>query len=274
MRSAALTTTPARIRGAETAPLPSARRLAIAAERAGRHRSALHYLMTADITTARRLMTMSPDTLSLTGFLTATVARTAAGHPLVHAYRDWRGRVVTHHHVDVVVLTQGPPEGGRQAVPHVVADADLRDVAEISTELLFATDSEPPGIERFFHRRPGLARVPGLLPAAYAAQDRSVRLRKRIGTVAIATAGTHDAGDTFGVPASALMPLRVTIGSVRTAPHQTGNFIERHEILNLTLTFDHHLVDEGEAAAFAEPLCHAIEHAEVLQSHIPMMNSA
>jgi pyruvate/2-oxoglutarate dehydrogenase complex dihydrolipoamide acyltransferase (E2) component len=262
--------TPQRIRGVEVSPLPTARRLAIAAERAGRRRSALHYLMTADVTAARRLMAMAPDTLSLTGFLTASVARAAAEHPLVHAYRDWRGRLVTHRHVDVVVPVETPTEQGPRVVPRVVADADRLDVAELCKQLASANAASPaPGIERLLDARPGLARVPGLLRAVFAAQDRSIRLRRRIGTVAVVSSGMSDVGEVFGIAAPALMPLQVMVGSICAAPHQTGNIIERHDILNLTLTFDHGVVDEREAAAFAKRLCGAIGSAEVLDSLLP-----
>lgn len=275
MRSEDPPTTPhspatSRVRGVEVGPLPAGRRLAIAAERAGRRRSALHYLMTADITAAHRLMAMAPDTLSLTGFLTASVARAAAEHPMVHAYRDWRGRLVRHRHVNIMVPIETPTERGHRFVPHVVADADRLDVAEICTQLMSAKGSSPAtGIERLVEDRPGLVRIPGLLRAVFAAQDRSVRVRRRIGTVAVISAGLSDAGEVFGIAAPALMPLQVMIGSVCAAPHQTGNIIERHDILNLTLTFDHGVVDEHEAAAFATRLCGAIERAEVLDSLLP-----
>src|SRR5947209_3140122 len=53
----------ARSRGVEFRRLPTARRLAIGAERAGRHRAAMTYLLTVDVTSARRLMAMAPETL-------------------------------------------------------------------------------------------------------------------------------------------------------------------------------------------------------------------
>jgi pyruvate/2-oxoglutarate dehydrogenase complex dihydrolipoamide acyltransferase (E2) component len=254
-------TRPTRSRGIQVRSLPTERRLAIAAERTARRRSTMQYLIAADVTTARRLMAMSPQMLSLTGFITATVAKIAAEHPAVHAYRDWRGRLITHRHVDIMI-----PVRTRQAprtVLHVVRDADERDVAQISAELLAA---ENPPVTDTFGRLPlsALASTPGLVRAAYAVLDRSVRLRQRIGTVMISTAGMHDVGEAFGVPAPSLMPLHVVIGSLSGRPHQTGNRIERHEILNLTLVLDHGVVDEAQAAEFATRLCSAIEAAEVL----------
>src|SRR4051812_24438797 len=90
-------------RGIDIQPFPTAARLALGAGRACRRRNAMHYLLTADVTAARRLMAMSPRTLSLTGFVAVAVARAAAEIPVVHSYRDWRGRLVSHRHVDVLV---------------------------------------------------------------------------------------------------------------------------------------------------------------------------
>ncbi|GAA2006795.1 hypothetical protein [Catenulispora subtropica] len=258
---------PMRARGIETRRFPAAGRLAIAAERACRHRTAMHYLLTADVTAARRLMAMSPQTLSLTGFVTASVARTVAETPVVHAYRDWRGRLVTHRHVDVMVPIEQRSGGGSRIVPHVVADADARDITEISTELLAVGDTPTTGV---LGALPLLPRVPGLARAASTLLDRSVRQRRHVGTVLVATSGMRDIGEAFGVAASPLaplMPLQVVIGSVCPHQHRTSNIIEQHEILNLTLTFDRSIVSTAQAARFATRLCSALEHAEVLQAH-------
>jgi hypothetical protein len=254
--------TPPRTRGTDIRPFPTAARLALGAGRACRRRAAVHYLLTADVTAARRLMAMSPRTLSLTGFVAVSVARAAAEVPVVHSYRDWRGRLISHRHVDVLVPVETQTERGAHTVPHIVSDADTRDVAEVSTELLAARTNPAPGI---LEGLPRLATVPGLLRAAYTALDRSVRLRQQIGTVMVATTGMRDIGEGFGVAAPSLMPLQVVIGSMCPHPHQTGNHIEQHEMLNLTLTFDGTIVANSQAADFAMRLCSAIEHADALQ---------
>lgn len=249
-------------RGVEIHRLPVSRRLAIGAERAARHRAAMTYLMTADVTVARRLMAMAPETLSMPAFITASVARAAAEFPDVHGYRDWLGRVVVHRHVDVMVPVEARTEGTPRVVPHVVRDADRHDVAQISAGLLAAENFPADGI---FDRLPGLALVPGLVRAVYTVQDRSIRLRQRIGTVMVSAPGMSDGGETFSLAVPTLMPLHVVIGSISDIPHRTGSLIEDHEILNLTVTFDHDVVDGARASAFATRLCSAIEHAEVLQ---------
>ena len=73
--------------------------------------------------------------MSLTAFVVASLGRAAAAHPQAHAYRDWRGRLVEHRHVDVQTLIEVVTGQGPFGLVHVVRDADVRSVAEISAEL-------------------------------------------------------------------------------------------------------------------------------------------
>jgi len=103
---------PARQRGVSVRPFPSSRRLVTAAVRAGRRIMPMHGLFDVDITTAQRLLAEDDPPLSLTAFVVASVGRAAAAHPQVHAYRDWRGRLVEHRHVDVQTLIEVPTGQG------------------------------------------------------------------------------------------------------------------------------------------------------------------
>lgn len=81
----------------------------------------MHSLVDLDVTTARSLLAASDRPVSFTAFVVASVARAAAAHPQVHAYRSWRGRLVRHHHVDVTTLVevttaQGPFPGRAEIV--------------------------------------------------------------------------------------------------------------------------------------------------------------
>jgi hypothetical protein len=101
-----------RERGVTVRPFPSSRRLVTAAVRAGRRIVPMHGLFDVDITTARRLLAAYDPPLSLTAFVIASRGRAAAAHPQVHAYRDWRGRLVEHRHVDVQTLIEVPTSQG------------------------------------------------------------------------------------------------------------------------------------------------------------------
>ncbi len=162
---------PVRERGVTVRPFPASRRLVTAAVRAGRRIMPMHGLFEVDITAARRLLAEHDPPLSLTAFVIASLGRAAADHPQVHAYRNWRGRLVEHRHVDVQTLIEVPTDQGPFGLVHVVRDADLRSVAEISAELrAVKTDPATTTTGRLLSTvAPTLGRVPGLYRAMYAA---------------------------------------------------------------------------------------------------------
>ena len=79
-----------RPRQVQVQPFPSSRRLVTAAEQAGRRMAPMHGLVDVDVTEANRILTSHDPPWSLTAFVVACVARAAAAHPEVHAYRNWR----------------------------------------------------------------------------------------------------------------------------------------------------------------------------------------
>jgi pyruvate/2-oxoglutarate dehydrogenase complex dihydrolipoamide acyltransferase (E2) component len=58
--------------------------------------SPMHGLLDLDVTEADHILARSEPPLSFTAFVVASVARATAAHPEVHAYRNWRGQVVSH----------------------------------------------------------------------------------------------------------------------------------------------------------------------------------
>jgi pyruvate/2-oxoglutarate dehydrogenase complex dihydrolipoamide acyltransferase (E2) component len=101
----------------EVRPFPSNRRLVTAAMRAGRRKMPMYGLIDVDVTTANRLLAGHDPPSSLTAFVVASVARAAAAHPEVHAYRNWRGQLITHHHVDVGTMVEISTPQGPFAIP-------------------------------------------------------------------------------------------------------------------------------------------------------------
>jgi pyruvate/2-oxoglutarate dehydrogenase complex dihydrolipoamide acyltransferase (E2) component len=89
-------------------------------------------LVDVDVTKARRLLASHEPPSSMTAFVVASVARAAAAHPGVHAYRNWRGQLVTHRHVDVTTMVEIPTPQGPFGLPHVLRDAEVRDVLDLT----------------------------------------------------------------------------------------------------------------------------------------------
>ena len=262
---------PDRERGVTVRPFPSSRRLVTAAVRSGRRIMPMHGLFDVDATAARRLLAEGNPPLSLTAFVVASVGRAAAMHPEVHAYRDWRGRLVEHRHVDVQTLIEVPTSQGPFGLVHVVRDADVRSVAEISAELrAVKTDANSTATGRLLDKlAPAAGHIPGLYRAMYAAMSRSRRVHRATGTVQVTAIGMFADGGGFAIAPPTLASLLVVVGGLSKRPRAVGDRIEVREILDLTVSIDHNVVDGAPATRFVADLRQLLDTAAALTSPPP-----
>jgi pyruvate/2-oxoglutarate dehydrogenase complex dihydrolipoamide acyltransferase (E2) component len=250
-----------RPRGLEVLPFPSSRRAVTAAVRAGRRIVPMHGLLEVDITEARRQLADHDPPLSLTAFVIAAVARAVAVHPEVHAYRNWRGQLVRHQHVDVQTIVEVPTEQGPFGLVHVVRDADIRGVVDISTELRgVKADLTSTGTGRALQRLAPLAgHIPGLFPVMYAVMRRSVRAHRLTGTVQLTAVGMFAAGGGFAIAPPTLASLLVVVGGWSRRPRVVGGEIAVRDVLDLTVSIDHNVVDGAPATRFGADLRRSME---------------
>ena len=255
-----------RPRRVEVPRIPSNRRLVTTAMRAGRRMAPMYGLVEVDVTVANRLLAGHDPPSSLTAFVVASVARAAAAHPEVHAYRNWRGQLVTHRHVDVTTMIEISTPQGPFGLPHVLSDADVRDVPDLTAEL-HRVKREPASSSsgRWLERAgPVATHIPGTVQAIYAVMSRSVAVRQRVGTVAVTAVGMFAGGGGFGLTPMTMMGLEVVVGGMTQRPRVVDGRIEARDILDLTMAIDHNVVDGAPATRFAAELREIIETAAVI----------
>jgi pyruvate/2-oxoglutarate dehydrogenase complex dihydrolipoamide acyltransferase (E2) component len=255
-----------RPRRVEVRPFPSNRRLVTAAMRAGRRTTPMHGLVEVDVTEANRLLAARQPSLSLTAFVIASVARAAAAHPEVHAYRNWLGRLVTHHHVDVTTIVEISTPQGPFPLTHVVRDADIRDVADLTAELHGVKHDPSVSASGWWLAKaaPIGARIPGLVRAMYAVISTSVQVRQRAGTVAVTAVGMFAGGGGFAIAPLTLMSLQVVVGGMTQRPRVVDGQVKVRDVLDLTVSIDHNVVDGAPAARFGAELRRLMENATAL----------
>jgi pyruvate/2-oxoglutarate dehydrogenase complex dihydrolipoamide acyltransferase (E2) component len=252
---------PGRSRGRDVLAFPPRRRAVTAAVRAGRRIVPMHGLIEVDVTEARRLLADRQPPLSMTAFVVAAAARAVAAHPEVHAYRDWRGRLVQHRHVDVQTLVEVETEQGPFGLVHVVRDADIRGVAEISAELHgVKADMASTGTGRALQRLAPIAgRVPGAFAAMYAVMSRSVHAHQFTGTVQVTAVGMFAAGGGFAIAPPTLASVSVVVGGLSRRPRVVDDDVAVRDVLDLTVTVDHNIVDGAPATRFGAHLRRTME---------------
>lgn len=271
--------------GFSTRPFPRARHDIVDALEVGARRHMVHALLELDVTGARQrireLEAAVGVRLSFTAFIVASLARALDEDRLLHASRDWRGRLVRFDEVDVVTLVEA--EAGGVAIPHVLRAADRRTARDLHDELR-RVQAEP----RASAQRSGfLARlspwVPGFARRLFLRVLRRTPrwLKRTAGTALVTSVGMFGSGTGWAVGIVPLHTLALTVGGIARKPgvvrgpvpdappgaplDAAPERVEVREYLAVTASIDHDLVDGAPAARFARRFRELVEGAEVLR---------
>ncbi len=247
-----------------TEPIPKMRRFAFDAGHLGRQRHIIHGLLEVDVTEARAVIRAhkerTGETLSFTAFIITCLAKAAESHPHVHAYRDWRNRLVIFQDVNVNTMMEVEIEGHKVPMPHILKAVNRRSFREVHDELRSSRAAPEETAESRFMR--GFLLLPTFLRHAfYWVVMRVPHLFRAYSSSVLVTAvGMFGRGGGWGIP----MPnftLTVTVGGIEEKPGVVDGKIEIREYLDLTVSIDHDIVDGAPAARFANTFRELIESA-------------
>ncbi|WP_408957668.1 2-oxo acid dehydrogenase subunit E2 [Natrinema sp. 74] len=248
-------------------PVPLQRRGTIDYMRMAGRRSDVHGLVEVDVTEARQRIreqgTETEDPVSFTAFLVYCLAQALDDHPHVQAYSDWRGRILEFDEVDVNVLIEREIDGSRIGLPHVVRAANRRTLRSIHEEI--RTTQTDPEVGRQTRGQSLGLRLPGFLRRQLWRLPQSFprRWKRMAGTVAVTAVGMFGTGGGWGISPTNYT-LQLTVGGIDRKPGLVDGEIEPREYLNLTVTFDHDVVDGAPAARFVHRLRELVEGAHGL----------
>jgi pyruvate/2-oxoglutarate dehydrogenase complex dihydrolipoamide acyltransferase (E2) component len=252
-------------------PFPPGREIVVDAGYLGTGRHITYGLVEVDVTRARELRrTLSASDggkLSFTAFLVASLARAIAANPKVQALRDWRGRLVVFHDVDVVTMIE--PERGAVAIPHIIRNTNRRTVLDISHEIrsIQAGPEQSEQSGRLVALAPRLPRFVRLL--FFWAVKKNPHWFKRLqGTVVITSVGMFGRGGGWGLGFLPSHTLGLTVGGIARKPGLHEGQVVPRDYLHLTVSFDHDIVDGAPAARFTRELVELIETATLLEEAV------
>ena len=232
---------------------------------AGRRKHVIHGLIELDVTAARRALEQEGKgtQLSFTAFLMHAVARAVDEDRILHAYR--RGRqLILFDEVDINTQIEVDLDGQKAVKSLLVRAANRKSVSEISQEVRAGQHADA---ERRYRGTLAFVTIPRPLRSlAWRAVMSNPWWFKRFGgTVGMSSVGMFGPHGGWGIPI-APPTLMVTVGGIATRPRYVDGELQPREVLALTISVDHGIVDGAPAARFARRLAELIENADGLVS--------
>ena len=243
-------------------PFAKIRRLMEDGGRLGRQKHLVHGLFEMDVTQARRLIrearARSGEGLSFTAFVMACVGRAVDRDRSLHACRGWGERIVLFDDVDVNTMFEVEVDGQKIIRPHIIRGVNKKSLLEIHREIRAFQAGHAQGDEAKFID--WFVLLPGFLRRFFLRiLFRNPHWWKAMGgTVALTSVGMFGQGGGWAIPVSN-HTLQITLGGIGERAALVNGQLENRQLLCVTISFDHDLVDGAPAARFAQHLKELIE---------------
>lgn len=233
----------------------------------------IYGLLEVDVTRARRLIEkhkeQTGEALSFTGYLAFCLARAVDEDKSVQAYLKGRRQLVIFDDVDVFMPVERELGGAHAAIPYVIRRANHKSLLDIHREIrAFQVRPIPPGqgmppVFRFMMAAPWPLPRLGIRLIRAAGRRDPTRLVSAAGTVGVTALGLAGRGGWGLAPTG--QSLLLVVGGITRKPAVVGEQVEPRDMLDLTVAFDHDVVDGAPAARFVRRLTDLIESGHGLE---------
>lgn len=243
-------------------------------EIANTHGHYVYGLLEVDVTAAKEKLaqysTKHQTKLSFTGWLMACIAKCASQHSAVHSMLSSKHHVVFFEDVDISITVEKRINGKVAPMPLVVRKVNQKGLKEITEEIRKAQNEnlDRAGVMGD-EKADNLTKIYPYIPKwlrkwVYRRMLKDpFKVKRLMGSVVLTSVGMF--GKVSGWPITKLThPLGFAVGSVMPKPRLIGEKLENREILNLTVAFDHFVVDGGPAARFINDLVSVMEKGDFI----------
>jgi pyruvate/2-oxoglutarate dehydrogenase complex dihydrolipoamide acyltransferase (E2) component len=248
---------------AHVTSIPPYKRFAAAAYWSVRHKPTMHGLLEVDVTEPRAILrahhARTGETLSFTAFLTVCLGKAVDEQKAVQALRQGKRKLVVFEDVDVATRIEHEVDGEQYVVPYIVRAANRKTVREVHDEIRAAQRADARAELTRLRFVPAALHRP-FVWAFTAIAERQPRLwKKTMGTVGITSVGMFAHGTGWGIPVPAPTALMLTVGGIGEKEVVVEGRVVVREMLSLTISLDHNVVDGAPATRFTERLKELVE---------------
>jgi pyruvate/2-oxoglutarate dehydrogenase complex dihydrolipoamide acyltransferase (E2) component len=229
----------------------------------------MYGLLEVDVTVARQFIAehkaRTGETLSFAGFLAFCLARAVDEDKTIQAYRKGGKQLILFDDVNVGLMVEQKVGEKRALMGHVIRAANRKSYREIHEEIRSVQSAPVPpgrGMPAWFRSALllpwPLSRLVIALLRINSRRDPTIAVSMG-GTVALTSVGMFGGGHSGWGLSPTLHPLGLVVGGIAWKPAVVEGRIEPREILSLTVTFDHDIVDGAPATRFVRRLVELIE---------------
>jgi pyruvate/2-oxoglutarate dehydrogenase complex dihydrolipoamide acyltransferase (E2) component len=199
------------------------------------------------------------EDISFTAVVMHAVARAVDEDRIMHAYRR-RNQLILFDDVDVNTQIEVVTEGQKIVKPLLVRAANRKSIDQLTKEIRAGQKPEP-GAARRYRATLAFLNIPRPLRslAWRAGMSNPTWFERLGGTVGLSSVGMFGAGGGWGIPI-APPTLMITVGGIATKPRYVDGSLEPRELLDLTISVDHAVVDGATAARFTRRLTGLLEN--------------
>lgn len=257
--------------------LPATRFLAIETMKMGVKAHYVNGFLEVDVTEARRMIREAKSVgtrISFTGWILKCLASTMKEFPELNAYRKGRNAYLFET-VNIAIMIEREFKGELVPLPYLVKDCDTKSVRDISREIASAKEEDVGQDLVIADRRSArLAKLAVWMPGPLRGigmrifMRDPVRKHDRMGTIGVTAVGMFGKAGGWPLPIPNVHPLAVAVGGMSRKPRYAGEVgeLQPRDMLDLTLMFDHDIIDGAPAARFSSRLIELMEAAHGLAS--------
>ncbi len=264
-----------------TVPFSRGRQMVSDVLHLGQGKHIIHGLVEVDVSKVHQYIrdyeAATGTDISFTAFIVTCLGKAVDMNKHVHAYRGRGRKLVLFDDVDVSTTIEIEMDGKKLPIVHIIRAANKktyqdinRDIQKTQAEGVKSSSAPTRGMRKVFLMLPSFVRR-SWLKRTFGDPHGQKRFG---GTVLLTAVGMFGKGGGWGIP-FIQQTLVVTLGGIAEKPVAVDGRVEIRELLSVTVSFDHDIVDGAPAARFTRCFTDLIErgYGLVEQDVTPEANS-
>jgi len=236
----------------------------------GWKKRATHAVLEIDVTDAKEKIKKYKEKkgikISFTGWVIRCIADAMSKNKQLNAYKNGRKKIIEFDDVDVAVPIEKKYKDEFRPGVYILRNADKKTTLEITKEIRkvqkeqVGETSQVYGKKLSFLERFALNSPKFFQKMLLIIVNRNAKLKKKyMGTTAVTAIGMKGKFPGWVVPLGGTATTLFVVGGISKKPFVVKDKIMIREILHLTITTDHYLVDGGPLVRFIDYLINIME---------------